>query len=253
MATVTLGRIGYSWKGAYAGGTAYQPGDCVRYGGSAYVCKASTTGNIPTSTAYWALLVLGDNVADLSPSQGDMLLYDGSQFTLLGLGSAGQALIVNGAGNDFEFGSAGRYIKTHYFENGTRTTLNNSVNNKLTFTSSFTPIDPANNKLIVEMHIPTDHAGNDFSGAGVRIQNGTNTYDFQGLGIHRCDVEQNHTAHESFNFVISSGTIAAGTYNVYYRNYTQDSQPATLNPNGSDNSRINAGTTSTLIIREVTN
>jgi len=253
MATVTLGRIGYSWKSVYSGVTAYEPGDCVYFNGSAYVCKAATTGNAPTTTAYWALLVLGDNIDDLSPTTGDMLLWDGSAFTLLNIGSAGQTLIVNGAGNDFEFGSGGSYVKTHYFENGSRTVTNTNADNKLTFTSSFTPIDPTNNKLIVEMHLPTKHLGQDYSGAGVRIQNGTNTYDFQGLGIHRCDTQQTNTSHESFNFVINAGTIAPGTYNVYYRNYTTSSNPNVINPNGSDNSRVNAGTTSTLIIREVTN
>ena len=44
-------------KGTYAGATAYTIGDFVVYVGSSYTCIANTTGNLPTDTNYWALVV----------------------------------------------------------------------------------------------------------------------------------------------------------------------------------------------------
>ncbi|MGC4004695.1 MAG: hypothetical protein QM811_16875 [Pirellulales bacterium] len=46
---------GFTFKGGYAGGTAYVPYDVVAYGGAAYVCVANTTGNLPTNPTYWTL------------------------------------------------------------------------------------------------------------------------------------------------------------------------------------------------------
>lgn len=41
---------------AYDNGTAYVVGNQVLYLGSLYRCTASTTGNLPTDTNYWANL-----------------------------------------------------------------------------------------------------------------------------------------------------------------------------------------------------
>ena len=40
-------------RGVYAGSTAYQTGDVVRYGGHTYVAKQDATGVVPTTTASW--------------------------------------------------------------------------------------------------------------------------------------------------------------------------------------------------------
>lgn len=52
------GSDGLVFRGEYDNGTAYIPKDLVTYGGSGYVCRVATTGNLPTDTAYWDLLVL---------------------------------------------------------------------------------------------------------------------------------------------------------------------------------------------------
>jgi len=49
-ALVTLDISGIS---AYAGGTAYVPGDLVKNGGVIYYCVANTTGNAPPNATYW--------------------------------------------------------------------------------------------------------------------------------------------------------------------------------------------------------
>tara|TARA_Y100001972_G_C7599311_1_gene300308 strand:- start:157 stop:858 length:702 start_codon:yes stop_codon:yes gene_type:complete len=53
MATIDIGKLAFTHKGDYAGGTAYVANDVVYYNGSAYIAKTSTTGNLPTSTAHW--------------------------------------------------------------------------------------------------------------------------------------------------------------------------------------------------------
>ena len=52
---------GFKNKLEYVSGTAYVPGDVVRYGGNTYVNKASSTGNVPSNTGFWDLLSEGFN------------------------------------------------------------------------------------------------------------------------------------------------------------------------------------------------
>ena len=52
---------GFKSAGVYASGTAYAPGDVVRYGGNNYVNKLTSTGNAPTDATYWDLLSEGFN------------------------------------------------------------------------------------------------------------------------------------------------------------------------------------------------
>jgi hypothetical protein len=60
----------------YASTTAYVSGDRVTYNGGIYVAIASTTGNVPTDTSYWALLqqaawvTTAGNKSDGSPYMG---------------------------------------------------------------------------------------------------------------------------------------------------------------------------------------
>lgn len=52
----TVGSSGINPRGVYAAGTKYLPGDIVSYNSNAYMAAVTTTGNLPTSTAYWTLL-----------------------------------------------------------------------------------------------------------------------------------------------------------------------------------------------------
>ena len=53
MAQIDIGKLAFTHKGDYAGGTAYVANDVVYYNGSAYIAKQSTTGNLPTDTNNW--------------------------------------------------------------------------------------------------------------------------------------------------------------------------------------------------------
>ena len=92
MATINIGSLTFTHKGDYASGTAYVKNDVVYYStnGNAYIAKTSTTGNAPTSTAHWDLFAAGSG---------------GIWNAGLSLGTAGQAVKVNSAGNALEFGT----------------------------------------------------------------------------------------------------------------------------------------------------
>ena len=57
MPTVNLGRIKPIQRGAYAAGTTYQPLDIVTYNGQQYICKAASTGNLPSNASFFDAIV----------------------------------------------------------------------------------------------------------------------------------------------------------------------------------------------------
>ena len=95
MATVDLGNIAITYKGVYAGGTAYVPKDVVTYVDAGvtgtYICTANSTGNNPSTSgtehASWDFM---------SKSAGGI-------YTALSIGTAGQALVVNSGASALEF------------------------------------------------------------------------------------------------------------------------------------------------------
>ena len=92
MATINIANLTFSHKGNYDGSTAYVKNDVVYYAtnGNAYIAKQGTTGNVPTNGTYWSQFAAGSG---------------GIWNAGLSLGSAGQAVKVNAAGNALEFGT----------------------------------------------------------------------------------------------------------------------------------------------------
>ena len=92
MATINIGNLAFTHKGDYASGTAYVKNDVVYYStnGNAYIAKQATTGNAPTNATYWNQF-----------AQGSGGIWNAG----LSLGSAGQVVKVNSAGNALEFGA----------------------------------------------------------------------------------------------------------------------------------------------------
>jgi len=124
MATIDLGKLAFTFKGTYAGGTAYTPRDVVTYtdGGvlGTYICTANSTGNAPSSggTAHASWTFMSKSASGIYSSA-------------LSLGSAGEALQVNGAGNALEFGTIeGSVISTvgTFFANWNEITSNLTTN-----------------------------------------------------------------------------------------------------------------------------
>lgn len=105
-------------RGEYDNATAYVVNDTVSYAtnGNSYICKADSTGNLPTDTTYWQILskkgdtgaqgiqgiqgVAGANGADGTDGADGLGVPAG--------GTTGQVLKkTSNADNDTEWGSAG--------------------------------------------------------------------------------------------------------------------------------------------------
>jgi len=58
-----LGKLRFNWAGAYYGSTTYGYNDVVTYGPNvyAYTNATASSGNLPTNTSYWALVIQGYN------------------------------------------------------------------------------------------------------------------------------------------------------------------------------------------------
>ena len=109
MAIIDLGKVSITWRGTYAGGTAYTPKDAVVHNNASYICIANTTGNLPTDTTYWNVMaakgVDGTNVGTTITTQGDILYRDGSGLQRLAAGTAGQVLQTGGTGANVSWGT----------------------------------------------------------------------------------------------------------------------------------------------------
>ena len=98
MATIDIGKLTFTHKGDYAGGTAYVLNDVVYYNGSAYIAKQATTNNVPTNATYWNLFVLKGTDTSVLTTQGDVLYHTGSALARLPAGTSGQFLKTQGSG-----------------------------------------------------------------------------------------------------------------------------------------------------------
>ena len=115
MATIDIGKLTFTHKGDYAGGTAYVANDVVYYNGSAYVAKTSTTGNLPTSTAHWNTFTAGSG---------------GIWNSGLSLGTAGQVVQVNSGASALEFGTVSSdAVKVAEFSHSGSTVTNFDMDN----------------------------------------------------------------------------------------------------------------------------
>jgi len=94
-ATVSLGKIAFSWQGAYAAGTTYSKQDVVSYNGDSFVCVAtSVTGVTPTDNGVtWALFAQGSN--NIGQAEGDLIYFNGTSLVRLPKGTSGQVLKID--------------------------------------------------------------------------------------------------------------------------------------------------------------
>jgi hypothetical protein len=95
MATLDLGKIKFTWRNTYSGATAYEKDDVVKYNESVYICKLASTGNLPTNTTYWDLMMQGVNILT---TLGDLVTHDGTSPIRFGIGASGQVLTASGSG-----------------------------------------------------------------------------------------------------------------------------------------------------------
>ena len=98
MASVSLGKIAFTWKGVYASGTTYNKQDVVSYNGTTYVCLLDgTLAQTPALlTTYWQQFAQG--VAGIATGAGQLVYNDGTGLVALPAGTVGQTLTVNPSG-----------------------------------------------------------------------------------------------------------------------------------------------------------
>ena len=113
---------GLYWKDAWTDATYYDLGDVVRYGDSSYVCVLSHTADETTAQnrpdqdtdgSEWNLVASGPETSVLT-TQGDLVYYGGAGPTRLPIGTAGQVLAVNAAGDSPEWKYAGAINNVWY-------------------------------------------------------------------------------------------------------------------------------------------
>jgi hypothetical protein len=73
-----LGKFRFDYRGAYSGATTYERNDVVTYGGNVYVYKLTnaTSGNLPTNSAFWDLMVEGFNYRGIWSNETQYLISD---------------------------------------------------------------------------------------------------------------------------------------------------------------------------------
>ena len=134
MATVNLGRIKLTWKGAWNNSDTFTADDVVSYTDgtvtSSYIAIATSTNQVPSSSgtpnsSYWNLLAKGQAVSPTT-TQGDIIVRGASADERLAIGAAGKALKVNSSANGLEYGDAGSWtvIASGSGPNTTAATLN---------------------------------------------------------------------------------------------------------------------------------
>ena len=190
MAIIDLGKVSITWRGTYAGGTAYTPKDAVYYNGTSYICTANTTGNLPTDTSYWNKMAEGGDVATTLTTQGDVLYRDGSGLQRLAAGTNGQYLKTQGAGANPTWAtvSAGAYsIKQFYTTNITQATHAGDVNTAYNFGTPI-QVTPAVSTDLLDIRLQTIVEGAQSSYYGLAI--GIHTSDSWGTGTNDSKLKQ---------------------------------------------------------------
>jgi len=96
MATVDLGKIKFTWRGAFSTSNTYEADDVVSYSGSSWVyvnstAKTGTSAGAPTSTNTTHWNVMAEGTGTLTTA-GDLLTHNGSNNQRLALGTTGQVL-----------------------------------------------------------------------------------------------------------------------------------------------------------------
>ena len=84
---IDLGKLRFYWADTWNSSTEYELNDVVKYGGNAYVYTnaLATTGNLPTNTTYWKVMVEGINFLGVYSSQtaykpGDAVTHGGNLY-----------------------------------------------------------------------------------------------------------------------------------------------------------------------------
>ena len=197
MATVNLGKIKLKWRGTWSSGGSYTIDDVVSYTDgsvtSSYIAVAASSNQAPSTggsenSSYWNYLAKGQN-ASPTTTQGDLIVRGASADERLAIGSAGQALKVNGSGNGLTYGVAGGLLQARQWVKNS--TIDNPSSGDSVLDSPFdgtARITPAaaGNIIKVSYFNTIDH-GSNWRSNKLRLEwssNGGSTYyGLAGMGI----------------------------------------------------------------------
>ena len=105
MATLDVGKIKFTWRGAYSASTAYVVDDVVSHTGSSWVCIQNGTGQTPAGgSSFWQ--VMAEGITTLT-TRGDLLTRSASANTRLAIGSSGQ--VLKAGASDVEWATSSGY------------------------------------------------------------------------------------------------------------------------------------------------
>ena len=123
---VDLGKLRFYFAGSWNSATEYELNDVVRYGGNVYVYTnaLATTGNLPTTTSHWSLLVSGFNFEGAWNSStayqiNDAVTYGAKMYRALGVstgsipgvGNANWEIVADGIQYEGTWASGASYQK----------------------------------------------------------------------------------------------------------------------------------------------
>lgn len=256
MASTTLGRLTQVWQGTYAGGTAYVVDDVVEYNGGTYICTAATTGNLPTDTSYWDNMATASGLSSIgSLAAGDVVYYNGSAWTRLGIGSAGQALKVNSGATALEYGSVGKLINVGWYADRTRRNHGASDNVTKWSNINFYNKQRADTTLFINGEIQgkqnqgndksvpvitfTDASSNQWRTTASYRGGGNHAASLRPYGFHFCIGPATNSQHR----ITGSATYAASGQITWTGQDTSNSGSSsaahtTTNPDSNDDSRL---------------
>ena len=225
MATIDLGKVKLVWRGTYNGSFNYVPDDVVEYTDgsvtSTYICVANSTGNAPSSggSAHgsWNYLAKGQ-ASSPTTTQGDLIVRGASADERLAIGSAGQALKVNGSANGFIFGSAGGILQVKQVKTTAYVTSGSSFTDITGLSITITPT-AATTQMMLIPNISTYHASGSTQYT-IRINSTNSTIDYvigdfwsPGSGV---------SGNITQFYLDDHNTTSAITYKIQHKHYSGD-------------------------------
>jgi alpha-tubulin suppressor-like RCC1 family protein len=92
MATISLGKVAFTWKGAYDATLTYNGQDVVNEDGTTYIAKDSVPINSTPSATPASWDVFAQGVEGVASNANELVYFDGTQLQALTVGTAGQIL-----------------------------------------------------------------------------------------------------------------------------------------------------------------
>ena len=256
MATVNLGKIKLKWRGGWNSNDAFTADDVVSYTDgsvtSSYIAVATSTNQVPSTggsanSTYWEYLAKGQ-ASSPTTTQGDLIVRGASTDERLAIGTPGQALKVNGAGNGLTYGVAGGLLQAKQWVKNS--TITNAATSDTVLASPFdgtAQITPAaaGNIIKATYFVTCDHAQNwrstkyrlDYS-----IDGGSNWRGLAGMSITTGSNSGNHMYGNNGNIAVMFNPNT--TNPVYVRvvinchNNGQGKQHGQYNNEGGDGSAL---------------